>query len=166
MKRIFYAIIPHPILSVALFVVWLLMNSPFGAGSIVIALLVGLLVPHVMRAMAPERVRVSKPLAIFRLAGRVIVDALQSNWKVAMLILGKRKGLRKSGFVRIPLSLSNRYGLAALAIIITSTPGTLWVQYDRYKRVLLLHVLDLSDDQDWSVIIKDRYETLLMEIFP
>lgn len=166
MKRIFFAIIPHPILSVALFVVWLLMNSPFGAGSLVIATLVGLLVPHVMRAMTPERVRVRSPLAIFRLAGRVIYDALLSNWKVVMLILGHRKGVRKSGFVSIPLSLSNRYGLAALAIIITSTPGTLWVQYDRYKRVLLLHVLDLTDDQDWTATIKDRYETLLMEIFP
>ncbi len=166
MTRIFYAIIPHPILSVALFVVWLLMNSPFGAGSVVIALIVGLLVPHVMRAMTPERVRIRNPMAILRLSGHVIHDALQSNFKVLMLILGHRKRERKSGFVRVPLSLSSRYGLAALAIIITSTPGTLWVQYDRYKRVLLLHVLDLTDDQDWPAIIKDRYESLLMEIFP
>lgn len=166
MGRIFLAIIPHPILSVALFIVWLLMNSPFGTGSVVIASLVALLVPHVMRAMAPDRVKVRNPVAILRLAGRVITDALHSNWKVALLILGKRKHERKSGFVRIPLQLSNRYGLAALAIIITSTPGTLWVQYDRYKRVLLLHVLDLEDDDDWSAIVKERYETLLMEIFP
>ncbi len=166
MGRIFFAIVPHPILSVALFIVWLLMNSPFGAGSLVIATLASLLVPHVMRAMAPDRVRVRSPGAIMRLAGRVISDALHSNMKVAQLVLGKRKRERKSGFVRVPLSLSNRYGLAALAVIITCTPGTLWVQYDRYKRVLLLHVLDLEDDDDWGTIIKERYETLLMEIFP
>ena len=131
MTRIFYAIIPHPLLSVALFVVWLLMNSPFGAGSVVIALIVGLLVPHVMRAMTPERVRIKNPMAILRLSGRVIHDALQSNIKVIMLILGHRKHVRKSGFVRVPLSLSSRYGLATLAIIITSTPGTLWAQIGR-----------------------------------
>lgn len=166
MGRIFFAIIPHPILSVALFIVWLLMNSPFGAGSLVIATVAALLVPHVMRAMTPERVRVNSPLAIMRLARRVLADALRSNMNVALLILGQRKRERKSGFVRVPLSLSNRYGLATLAVIITCTPGTLWVQYDRYKRVLLLHVLDLEDDDDWGTIIKERYESLLMEIFP
>jgi len=166
MIRIFRAILPHPLLSVALFIVWLLMNSPFGTGTLVIATIAALLVPQVMRALEPERVRVSNPLAVFKLISRVLVDAVRSNLNVAALILGKRKTVRKSGFVRIPLRLTNRYGLATLAIIITSTPGTLWVQYDRYRRVLLLHVLDLEDDQDWSSIIQDRYEELLMEIFP
>lgn len=166
MIRIYRAILPHPLLTVALFVVWVLMNSPFGMGTIVIATIVALLVPQVMRALEPERVRVRNPIAIFKLIGRVFADAVRSNYNVACLILGKRKNVRKSGFVRIPLRLTNRYGLALLAIIVTSTPGTLWVQYDRYRRVLLLHVLDLEDDDDWSAIIQNRYEELLMEIFP
>lgn len=166
MTRVFNLVLPHPILSVALFIVWLLMNSPFGAGSVVIATIVALLVPQAMRALEPERPRVRNPVAILKLAGHVFVDIIQSNWHVGRLILGTKRKTRRSGFVRIPLRLNSRFALATLAIIITSTPGTLWVQYDRYRRILLLHVLDLEDDQDWPAIIKDRYEDLLMEIFP
>ena len=57
------------------------------------------------------------------------------------------------------------YGLAALACIITATPGTLWVEYDSADNTMLLHVLDLIDEEEWVRIIKDRYETRLMEIF-
>lgn len=166
MRKIFSLVLPHPLLSVALFTVWLLMNAPSGRGHLVIAIIVGLLVPQVMRTLAPERVKVANPRMILVLAVNVIVDVFQSNWNVARLILKNEKRERCPGFVRVPLSLTNRYGLAALAIIITSTPGTLWVQYDRYKRVLLLHVLDLDDDYDWAAVIKERYEAPLKEIFP
>jgi multicomponent K+:H+ antiporter subunit E len=55
--------------------------------------------------------------------------------------------------------------LAALACIITATPGTLWVEYDSADNTMLLHVLDLIDDEEWVRIIKGRYEKRLMEIF-
>ena len=52
-----------------------------------------------------------------------------------------------------------------MAIIITSTPGTLWVEYEAATGRLLLHVLDLVDEETWVRLIKDRYERRLMEIF-
>ena len=70
-----------------------------------------------------------------------------------------------SGFVNIPLQLRSRYGLAALATIITSTPGTFWAAHDRRTGVLTIHVLDLVDESFWARNVKLRYERLLMEIF-
>jgi multicomponent K+:H+ antiporter subunit E len=67
--------------------------------------------------------------------------------------------------VRIPLRTNNRYCLAVLACIITSTPGTLWMAHDTRSNVLLLHVLDLVDEQRWIELIQQRYERLLREIF-
>ena len=166
MNTIIRRVLPHPLLSLALFVVWLLLSTPFGNGQLTIAVIVALLVPQVMQVLEPERVKVAKPLSILRLLGRVSVDMLKSNWDTALVIMGHRKGVRKAGFVRIPLVCNNRYALACLAIIVTSTPGTAWVQYDRYSRILLLHVLDLRDGDDWSKILHDRYESLLLEIFP
>ena len=52
-----------------------------------------------------------------------------------------------------------------LALIVTATPGTLWVDFDRRRGTLLLHVLDLVDEESWIQLIKGRYESLLMEIF-
>ena len=70
-----------------------------------------------------------------------------------------------SGFVNIPLQMRNRYGLAALATIITAAPGTYWAAYDTRSGVLTIHVLDLVDESHWLKTIKWRYEGLLMEIF-
>lgn len=162
LRRVF----PHPLLSVALFGVWVLMNSPFGTGTLVLATFLALLVPHVMRALEPQRVRIARPLSVLTLLFRFGEDIVKSNGHVASIILGSKKNTRQSGFVRVPLRLTNRYALAILAVIVTGTPGTLWVQYDRTRRVLLLHVLDVDETPDWPKTIKDRYEDLLMEIFP
>lgn len=166
MRKMLHFVLPHPLLSVALFIVWLLMSAPVGTGHVTIAFIVALLVPQVMRVLEPEMVKVRRPLTIVRLLWRVFFDMLRSSWETVLVIIGPRRKVRKSGFVRIPLECNNRYALACLAIILTSTPGTAWVQYDRYSRTLLLHVLDLRDDDDWKGILHARYETLLMEIFP
>jgi multicomponent K+:H+ antiporter subunit E len=67
--------------------------------------------------------------------------------------------------VEIPLELRNPYGLAALACIITSTPGTIWVDFDEARGLLTIHVLDLTDRDDVVNAIKGRYERRLLEIF-
>lgn len=160
------ALLPHPLLAAGLFLTWLLLNGPVSAGDIVIAVLAALTIPQVMRVLEPDRSGVRSPLAILRLAGYVAVDVVKSNYAVATLIMGRKRRVRRSGFIHVPLDLRNRYGLAVLAIVLTSTPGTLWVQYDRPSGRLLLHVLDLTEEDEWIELIKGRYESLLLEIFP
>ena len=67
--------------------------------------------------------------------------------------------------MNIPLDLRDPYGLAALACIITSTPGTFWVELRSGDGMLMIHVLDLIDESEWIQTIKGRYERLLLEIF-
>jgi multicomponent K+:H+ antiporter subunit E len=67
--------------------------------------------------------------------------------------------------VDIPLELRDPHGLAALAVIVTSTPGTVWAGLSPDGGTLTLHVLDLQDDAEWIHVIKHRYERPLMRIF-
>ena len=46
-----------------------------------------------------------------------------------------------------------------------ATPGTIWVDYDSRSNTVLLHILDLVDEEQWVRTIKDRYERRLMEVF-
>ena len=130
-------ILPHPLLSAGLFVASILLSASVAPPSLLLA----------------------------ALAGLVAVDVVRSNWAVSQIILGRRRAERVSGFVHVPLALKDRYALAVLSIIITSTPGTLWVEYEPRTGLLLLHVLDLVDEEAWVRLIKDRYERRLMEIF-
>jgi multicomponent K+:H+ antiporter subunit E len=95
----------------------------------------------------------------------VLADIIRSNISVAGIILGFKDWEQTSGFVEIPLDLRNPYGLAILACIITSTPGTLWVDFNESSGTLTIHVLDLIDKTEWIRTVKSRYERLLLEIF-
>ena len=159
-------ILPYPLLSAALVLTWLLLNAPPTPGSVLLALLVGLVVPAVMLALRPRPVRVRRPGTIARLTATVLYDMLRSNIDVAKIILGLRRGERRTGFISIPLGMRAPFGLSVLSIILTATPGTLWVQYDSHTGRLLMHVLDYTDGEEWVRRVKDRYERPLMEIFP
>lgn len=157
-------LLPHPLLSLGLFLASVLMSGSLGPPSIALGVVMAVAAPQVMRVLRIEPVRVRAPGAILKLAGRVAIDVVRSNMAVAQILI-RRRADRTSGFIHIPLHLRDRYGLAVLAIIITSTPGTLWVEYDRASGRLLMHVFDLVDETTWVEIIKQRYERPLMEIF-
>jgi multicomponent K+:H+ antiporter subunit E len=91
---------------------------------------------------------------------------VRSNFAVARIVLAGLGGRKvHSGFVKIPLTLTDPHGLAVLAVIVTSTPGTVWVDHDAATSTLTVHVLDLVDESAWVAWIKDTYERLLLEIF-
>lgn len=160
-KRMF----PYPLMSLALIAMWLLLHNSVSPGVLLGAALVGLAAPWAMAALQTERLRVRSFPALARLAAIVLIDIVRSNIAVADIILRKRRRKGAAGFIVIPLDMRNRFGLTLLALIVTSTPGTLWVQYNSQRGTLLLHVLDLVDENTWITLIKQRYERLLMEAF-
>lgn len=144
---------------------WLLLNQTLAAGSFLLGAVIALGIPWSIRALQPTKVRLRRPGAIIQLFFVVLGDIIQANIAVARIILSRERRSRTSGFLDVPLELRNPYALAVLACIITSTPGTLWVDFDSTRGVLTLHILDLIDERAWIGIIKDRYERPLLEIF-
>lgn len=158
-------ILPHPILSMLLLLMWLLLTR-FSAGHLVLGCLVGLAGGWALAGLHPQGPRLRRWNLIARLAGVVAYDIIRSNIAVAGLILtGGRRGRRRSEFIEIPLEIRSHGGLAILAIILTATPGTAWLEYKPATGTLLLHVFDLVDEAVWRHLIKNRYEALLLEIF-
>lgn len=158
-------LLPYPLLAAALLTLWLLLNQSVSHGHILLGSVIAVLASWVMAALRPEKPRIRRPGAALRLAGMVLIDILRSNLAVGRIIVRSRKPGVNAGFMTIPLDMQSPQGLAVLSIIITSTPGTIWLNYDAAKGTLLLHVLDLVDETVWIRTIKGRYERLLMEIF-
>lgn len=157
--------VPHPVVSALIALLWMVLTS-FSAGQLVLGVVVGLIAGAAYGRLTPDRVRLRRPGLMLVLAGRVAGDIVRSNIAVARLILTDGRGSRRrSGFVRIPLKLTEPNALAVLAVIVTATPGTAWLDFDPGTRVLLLHVFDLIDEDDWIEIITHRYEAPLLEIF-
>lgn len=158
-------ILPFPMASVGLLILWLLLNQSFSPGHILLGSIAGLVGGWSLAALEVPKVRIRRPGVILRLLALVVTDIVRSNIAVARIILGLQKQPRIPGFVEIPLELRNPYGLSALACIITSTPGTVWADFDAAKGMLTIHVLDLIDKDEWIRIIKGRYERHLLVIF-
>ena len=157
-------VLPYPILAAALLLMWMSLTS-FSAGQLILGGCIALVASRTMAALQPSKPRLRRWQLIPRLIGIVMLDILRSNFAVASIILQGGRRERVSGFVAIPLELRDRTGLAILACIVTSTPGTAWIEYAHDTGVLLIHVLDLVDEEEWIALIKNRYEVLLMEIF-
>ena len=160
MKRFF----PFPLLLVSLVLMWLALTG-LSLGNLIVGILVALMAVHGFAALQPSRPKIKKWHLVPKLIGVVLLDILRSNIAVATIILQGRRRQRKSGFLTIPLDLRDPTGLAILSVIITSTPGTAWMDYNSARGEVLLHVFDLVDEADWLDTIKNRYEHLLREIF-
>lgn len=160
MSRVF----PYPLLIASLVAMWLLLTS-FSDGQFIVGLAVALIAAQGMAALHPSKPRLRRWDLIGKLIVTVLYDIVRSNIDVARIILQGTRRPNTSGFMMIPLELRDPTGLAVLAVILTATPGTAWLDYNAARGTLLLHVFDLVDEETWYELIKTRYEHLLMEIF-
>lgn len=161
MSRLF----PHPILFAGLVLMWLVLTR-FSLGHLLLGSVIACGASLVVSRLRPKRVDVHSYSAAVKLFFIVAWDIFVSNIAVGIVILrGPANEKRTPGFIQLRLKLRDRNALAALAIIVTATPGTAWIEHDPETGRLLLHILDLREGEDWQKIIGGRYEKLLMEIF-
>lgn len=156
--------LPTPLMSLALWLLWLMLNQSLALIDTLFGALIAIVVPLLIAPLRPTPVRVSRPVAAIRLLFYSLVEILRSCFNVCRLIVFSKKNLN-SQFIRIPLDLRDPHGLAVLACIINSTPGTVWVEIIPDSHDLALHVFDLHDTQWWIDTIKSKLERPLIEIF-
>lgn len=156
--------LPHPVISGILLVMWLLLNHSVSAGHVVLGAILAVLIPMFTRRFFPEPVFLARLGTTLRFVGVVLWDILVASITVARLTLGPTSRLRPR-FVRIPVSLSDDFALTALASTISLTPGTVSAELARDRGYILIHALDVDDEEALVRTIKDRYEAPIKEIF-
>ncbi len=156
--------LPYPLLALSLILMWLLLNG-FTLGQLVLGIVVSVFASWGMALLRPEKPRLRKWYLLPKLFFRVVFDVLKSNVQVAWIILRGRSRKTTPGFVVLQLRLRDQIPLALLAVILTSTPGSAWLEYDSNDNSVLLHVLDHENEAQWRETIANRYESLLLEIF-
>lgn len=157
--------LPAPLLSLALFVAWLMLNRSLSPGSLLIGALAGLGMPWLLRPLRPPGGTMHRPFTLARLIFVVGGDVVVSALDVASGVVRSRRDPPRGTFVAIPLDLADSRGLAALAVVTTVVPGTVWCELAPDRSKLLLHVFDLEDEAEFVRHYKQRYELPLKEIF-
>jgi len=158
--------LPYPFVSLALCALWLLLNQTLYPGHILLGVALGMAGPLVTRRLQPLGYpRLRKPVVALRLLGFASVEVVRSCLNVSRVILFGDYANLNSQFIRVPLTMRDPYGLAALSCLINMTPGTVWTEVQLDGHELILHVFDLHDAAWWVDTIKTRYEAPLIAIF-
>jgi multicomponent K+:H+ antiporter subunit E len=161
----FKRLVPAPLMSAALFLLWLTLARSLSVGQLLLGLLLALIVPRVTWSFRPARVHVKRPFVAVRFILRVGWDVLSSNFEIAWGVIKWRWQKPQSKFVIVPLELRDPLGLAALAMVTTVVPGTVWSELALDRSALLLHVWDVDEEDTFVARFKARYEAPLREIF-
>jgi multicomponent K+:H+ antiporter subunit E len=154
----------HPLLSLLLLVLWLLMQQSLALAHVLSGVVLGLVVPRLVHGFLGPASRVHSVAAAWRLSWVVAWDIVMSNVAVARIVLNLA-ARPAPAWVRVPLDLRHPTGVMLFASIITMTPGTVSCVVDDESWEILVHALDCDDAQAMAQQMKQRYEGPLREIF-
>ncbi|ALD02058.1 pesticidal protein Cry1Ba [Acinetobacter sp. TTH0-4] len=163
-KRVFWENwLPHPFVSVIVSLSWVMLAHNLEATTLFMAVLLGIFIPRLIQPFIARTPDIQWILA-FKLFFVVLWDIIISNIKVAKLVLGPTHKLHPKWF-RVPLETQHEEVNVLLALIITTTPGTVTAGIDQDHGDILVHALS-SDNVEMDIQeIKNRYEKTLMMIF-
>src|SRR3546814_19375039 len=82
-----HRLLPHPLLTLTVTVVWLMLLNDFSRGGLLFGLLLGLVVPKLPSAFWPQRPRVRHPLKIAEYAALVLWDTVVAHVQLAAIVL-------------------------------------------------------------------------------
>ena len=165
MMRLYNWLLPHPLLTLLLALVWILLQNQVSAGMVVFGLILGIIIPRgtaIWWPDAPTGLRMGKLLRYMMI---VLWDIMVANIEVAWIVLTVPNSKLKPAWIDIPLDLRLPEAITVLAGTITLTPGTVSADLSDEGHCLLVHVLHTDDPDAVRDEIKTRYEARLMEIF-
>lgn len=156
--------LPIPLLSLLLLVVWLLMVRSLSPGHILLGSALAVVIPLYTYRFWDVQPNVRRPGLLLRFVLRVLGDIIIANFHVAWLIINPWRRTRPH-FVEYPLMLQERFTITLLANTISLTPGTVSANLRMDGKTLLIHALDVEDDEALIEQIRERYERPLKEIY-
>lgn len=159
-----FRLLPMPMHSLLLLLVWLLLNNTVAPGHLVLGAFLALVIPLLTSGMQDPQPSLHKPLTTIRYILMVLGDIVVANFEVALLVLGPAKNLNPA-FIAIPLDIEHELPITLLASTVSLTPGTVSAEISEDKKWLYVHVLNLTDKDELIALIKHRYERPLREIF-
>ena len=156
--------IPHPLLTLVLIGLWVALLNSISAGVLAVGMFLGLVIPIYTAHFWPDRPVIRKPWLILSFVIILMIDVIVANIHVAYLIVFRRSEELRSHWITIPLDLTTAEAITALAGTITLTPGTISSDLSADGRSLLVHCLDLENEEATVVRIKQRYERRIKAI--
>ena len=165
MARAYNWLLPHPVLTLLLAIIWTMLQNEVSAGMVVFGIILGIIIPRMTSIWWPDRPKGFRLGKMVTYSIMVMWDIVVANVQVAWIVLSVPNSKLKPAWIVIPLELREPEAITLLAGTITLTPGTVSADLSAEGRSLLVHVLHTTDPDAEVDVIMNRYQRRLKEIF-
>lgn len=132
----------------ALLVVWLVVVGTTKPGDIMLGVVVAaavLALPVPGEALPGGGTGVLRRLpGIPLFAVGMVLELVRGTWDVALRVAHLR-AIEQPGVIEVPIGERTDLGVAVTALATTLSPGTVLIDIDRDRRLMIFHVIDATD---------------------
>ena len=115
MSKAFRWLLPHPLLTLLLAVVWTLLQNDVSAGMVVFGLILGVIIPLGTSIWWPDTPRGFRMIKMIAYCFVVIWDIIVANVQVAWIVLTRSNDKLRPAWIEIPLDLKQPEAIIVLA---------------------------------------------------
>ena len=156
------------IITIVLFLVWILLNNSFDPTLLIIGGIVSIAISSIFcsRCSVFNEIKFTPKSIFYFIAYFVVffIELIKSNIDVAYRVLSPKLPINP-GIVKVRTKLKSELGRMLLANSITLTPGTLSVDIkDEYIFVHWINITDIDTDVATKAIVS-KFEKYLAEIY-
>jgi multisubunit Na+/H+ antiporter MnhE subunit len=99
------------------------------------------------------------------LVGAVLAEIAKGTWDVGLRVLGLRP-LQGPGIVLVPIGERSPIGVAVTGLLVGLSPGSMLLEVDERRRMMLFHVIDARDPDAVRAQIDRLYQRWQRRVFP
>lgn len=107
----------------------------------------------------------TRVVGFIQFAGITVWEILIGSVRVALIVLGIRK-LQHPGIVAVPIGERSRLGVAVTGVTTSLAPGSIVLDVDWERHMMLVHVIDASDPDQIRADMQELYDRYQRKVFP
>lgn len=147
--------------------VWLLALGTVSGGDIAVGLILSAGLLLLLDSRSEQLANPSlgrRVLAFWPFLFASLWEVLVGTWEVTLVVVGRRPMV--PGYIEIPIGSRTPTGVAVTALLVTLAPGSVLVDVDWAREVMLFHLLDASDPDATRDTVARFYERYQRAVFP
>lgn len=151
------------LIHIGIAIVWMFLNPRRDLPSLIVGLVIGWALLVAFRPLLPNDRYLRRSAAFFKWLWAFFKALVQSQFRVAGIILFPGKNAIHPGFFEFPIGGLSDLEILMLSHSISLTPGTTSVEVDTEREVLLVHALEAGHPEETVAEIRKTLLNPLLE---
>lgn len=151
------------LLNLVIAFVWMFLHDAWNLLTFILGYLLGMGIIFGLRRFFPEHFYLRRLVATIYLILLFIWELTVSAYVVAKQVTRPKLDITP-GIFKVETTLESDWEITLLSSLITLTPGSVVMEYDRENRLLFIHTMDIPDSEIMVKRMKVSFERAIAEV--